>query len=76
MRFPKTQQRSCTGGTDIMSVVMTVVQILGWAVTAVALKQFTPLPFWACFVLAIPLFLFLLWGALMLLSKGRNRDNR
>ena len=70
MHFPKTQQRSCAAGTDIMSVVMTGVQILGLAVTAVALKRFTPLPFWACFVLAIPLFLLLFWGVLILISKA------
>ena len=52
-----------------MSVVMTLVQIVGLAVTTVLLKHFTPLPFWVCFVLAFPLFLLLFWGVLMLLSR-------
>jgi hypothetical protein len=59
-----------------MSVVMTVVQIVGLAVTTVVLKRFTPLPFWVCFVLAIPLFLLLFWGVLMLLSRRGNREKR
>ena len=56
-----------------MSAVMAVVQIVGLAVTTVLLKRFTPLPFWACFLLAIPVFLLLFWGVLMLLSRRRSR---
>lgn len=58
-----------SGRIDVMSLVMTVIQILGFAFTALALKRFTPMPFWACFVLGIPSFLFLFWGSLLLLRK-------
>ena len=59
-----------------MSVVMTIVQIVGLALTTVLLKQFTPLPFWACFLSAFPLFLLLFWGVLMLFSRGGKREGR
>jgi hypothetical protein len=60
------------GRTDIMSVVMTVAQILGLAIIAVLLKRFTPLPLWAAFVLAFPLFFGAFWGLLWLLSRRRH----
>ena len=59
-----------------MSVVMTLIQIAGLAMTTVFLKRFTPLPFWACFVLAIPLFLLLFWGVLMLFSRSGKSGKR
>ncbi|MPN22190.1 hypothetical protein SDC9_169573 [bioreactor metagenome] len=48
-------------GFDIMSAVMTAIQIAGMAVTTAVLKRFTPLPLWACCVLGFPLF----WAVFM-----------
>lgn len=56
------------GGTDIMDVVMTVVQIVGFLATVVLLRRFTPLPPEACFVLGFPLFLLVFWGAILALG--------
>jgi len=53
------------GAPGIISVVMAVIPIVCLAAIAILLNRFTPLPFWACFVLAVPLFL-LLWGGFLL----------
>ena len=59
------------GGMNIMSGVMTVIQILGLALTALLLKRLTTFPFWVCFLLSVPTFFLLFWGSLLILCKGR-----
>jgi len=56
-------------GFDIMSAVMTAVQIAGLAVTTVVLNRFTPLPFWACCVLGFPLFWAVFIGVIWVLGR-------
>ena len=58
-------------GVDLWGVVMNVVQIAGMAVTIVLLKRFTPLPFWACILIGIPLFLVVFLGSLSILFGRR-----
>jgi hypothetical protein len=60
-------------GLDIMSAVMTVIQIAGMAVTAVVLKRLTPLPFWACCVLGFPLFWAVFMGVIWILGRRSRR---
>ncbi len=58
---------------DIMSVVMTAIQIAGMAVTVVLLKRFTPLPFWGCCLLGFPMFWALFMGAVWMLGRRSRR---
>lgn len=69
--------RRCCGSVDIMSLVVTIVQIVGLAVVVtVLLNRFTTLPFWACFLLALPLILILFLGVLMLLCRVGKGDEK
>lgn len=56
---------------DFWDVVMNIVQIAGLAGTAILLKHVTPLPFWACLVVAIPSFFAFFWGTLWVISHRR-----
>jgi hypothetical protein len=47
---------------DSMSIVAAAIQVVGVAGCVIALREFTPLPFWACFALAFPLFIALFWA--------------
>lgn len=49
---------------------MAFAQVVGIAASLVLLKTYTPLPFWTCVVLSVPLFLFLFWTVIRLLSKS------
>jgi uncharacterized protein (DUF1810 family) len=42
---------------DFWDIVMNIIQMAGIAGTSILLKRFTPLPFWACFLIGFPLFL-------------------
>jgi hypothetical protein len=57
------------GGSGMMDHVMTVVLIAGIALTVVVLKKFTPLPFWACYLVGFPLFIGVFLGTVYLLSR-------
>jgi len=61
---PQEQKRA---GVDLIDLIMYPVQIVGMAVVIILLKRFTPLPFWACMIIGIPLFFAVFWGALYLL---------
>ena len=60
---------------DFWDIVMNVVQIVGMAGTMVLLKQFTSLPFWACFLIGIPLFFVVFLGSIYILF-GRRHGGR
>lgn len=60
-------------GFDIMTVVMTAIQIAGMAVTALLLKRFTPLPFWACCVLGFPFFWAVFMWVIWILGRRSRR---
>ena len=62
-------QRKLAGGSGLMDHVMTVVNMVGMAATVFGLWLLTPLPYWACCLIGIPLFLGVLWGTLYLLSR-------
>ena len=60
-------------GCDIWSAVMNVIQITGSVATILLLKRFTPLPFWACFVIGFPMFIAVFLGLGWVLFGRRNR---
>jgi hypothetical protein len=76
MRMSKSTLSRIAAGTDLASAVMIGIQLVGMAVAAVLLKRFTPLPFWACFVLALPLCLLVFWGFLCLFFGRGGRRRR
>jgi hypothetical protein len=65
------KRRSLAGGSGIIDHAMTAIQIVGMAITVIALKHFTPLPFWACCLIGLPLSIGLFLGTLHFLSRGR-----
>lgn len=73
MKICISERQRLTGGSGIMDHVMTVVQIIGMTVTVVALKHFTTLPFVACCLIGIPLFLVIFLGSCYLLSRLRRK---
>jgi hypothetical protein len=71
MKICTSKRQKLAAGSGIMDHAMTAIQIIGMAATVIALKHFTPLPFWACFLIGLPLFLVIFLGSLYLLSHRR-----
>jgi len=74
------KQSSQLGGTDVISICMVAVQVIGIALTIAILRLYTPLPSWMCFPLGFPLFFGLfwagLWAGLRVADARRKRRNR
>jgi len=71
MKIYTSKRHELAGGSGIMDHAMTVIQIVGIAMTVFVLKHFTPLPFWACCLIGLPLFLVIFLGAFYLLFRRR-----
>ena len=74
-RMPST---CMSGGFGASLIAMgQLASLLSWAVmgTCVLLKRFTSLPFWVCFVIAIPLFMTLFIAGVYLVCH-RSRDGK
>lgn len=67
---PQEQKRS---GVDLMDLIMYPVQMVGMAVVIFLLKRFTPLPFWACVIIGIPLFFAVFLGSVYLFCEFIDR---
>ena len=70
---PNEELADCMVMGFLVDLFMYTVQILGMAVTILLLKRFTPLPFWVCCVLAVPLFFAVYWSLLWFLVGRRHR---
>jgi hypothetical protein len=71
MKIGTSKHQRLAGGSGIMDHAMTLIQIVGIAVTVVVLKRFTPLPFWACCLVGLPLFLVIFLSSIYLLARRR-----
>ena len=65
--------QSLRRGATLVDILMTISGIVGCIAVTILLKEMTPLPFWACFVIGFPTGLIVGWlgGAAFMMSLGR-----
>jgi len=71
MKTHASTRRKLAGGSGIVDLVMTILIVAGIGATIVGLNRLTPLPFWACCVLGLPLFLGAFWAILRFFFRRR-----
>lgn len=77
--LPQSTVRHATGTKVPMSfvdLIMTVIQIVILFSVMVVLHRVTPLPFWACAVLSVPMGLAAFWHVLLVLAFRASRHLR